>query len=136
MRARAALSKLFRSEQAGDARYVVVALGTTTELVQGPTTDPATVLKAIESKDFEKLFLGDKKGTTGLDIQAFRRELDVARRACDEGSARMYPAGASPCRSEPPRLPLRNARSRPLSSNSFATWCRISRGNPDGVRWC
>jgi len=91
VRVRAALSKLFRSEQVGDARYVVVALGTTTEVVEAPTTDPATVLRAIESKDFEKLFLGDKKGATGSDIQAFRRELDVARRACDEARPECAP---------------------------------------------
>ena len=84
VRVRAALSKLFHGEQPGDARYVVVAVGTTTEVVQSPTTDPAAVLRVIESKDFEKLFLGDKKGATGSDLQAFRRELDVARKACDE----------------------------------------------------
>ncbi|HXN49202.1 MAG TPA: VWA domain-containing protein, partial [Bryobacteraceae bacterium] len=95
VRAREALSKLFRTEQAGDARYVVVALGTTTEVVQAPTTDPAAVLKAIESKDFEKLFLGDKKGATGSDIQAFRRELDVARRACDESRPECAPLKTS-----------------------------------------
>lgn len=83
--ARAALAQLFRSEQAGDARYVVVAVGTGTEVVQGPTTDPATVLKAIEGKDFEKLFLRSRRDTLGFDMEAFRRDLNEARKACDEG---------------------------------------------------
>ncbi len=82
---RAALSKLFRTGQAGDAQYVVVAVGTGTEVVQGPTADPATVMKAIESKDFEKLFLGSRRGAVEFDMPAFRRELDQARKACDEG---------------------------------------------------
>jgi VWFA-related protein len=83
---RKALTKLFHSEPAGDARYVVLAVGTAALLVQAPTTDPAAVLKSIEGKEFEKLFLSSRQASTGDDLRAFRRELDQARKACDEGA--------------------------------------------------
>jgi VWFA-related protein len=81
---RAALSKLFAAEQAGDAQYMVVAIGTGTQAVQGLTTDPAEVLKAIESKDFQKLFLASRTSSMALDLQQFLRNLDEAVRACDK----------------------------------------------------
>ncbi len=82
---RAALSKLFANEQPGDAKYVVLAVGASTQLVQAPTTDPSTVLQAIRSKDFQKLFLGSRRGSAEDDLRDFRRDLDQARKACDEG---------------------------------------------------
>ena len=80
---RAGLSKLFASEQAGDAQYVMVAVGTTTHVLQGPTRDPDTVLKAVESGDFQKQFLVSER--MGEDLRAFRRDLDEVRKLCDEG---------------------------------------------------
>jgi VWFA-related protein len=90
---RAALSRLFASEQAGDARYVMVAVGTSTKVLQSPTTDPATVLKAIESEDFQKLFLESRR--MGEDLQAFQRDLDEARKACDNNRPECVPMAKS-----------------------------------------
>ncbi|MBZ5595133.1 MAG: VWA domain-containing protein [Acidobacteriia bacterium] len=81
---REALSKLFRAEQAGDSQYIVVALGTSTKVMQSPTRDPEAVLKTIASKDFEKLFVGSQQGTTQADLLDLRRALDRARAACDQ----------------------------------------------------
>jgi VWFA-related protein len=82
---RTALAKLFASEQAGDAQYVVLTVGTGTQLVEGPTTDPAAVLKAIESKEFQKMYVASRKGSLGADLKDFLRLLNEARQACDAG---------------------------------------------------
>jgi VWFA-related protein len=81
---RAALAKLFAAEQAGDAQYMVVAIGAHTQVVQGLTTDPAEVLKAIESKDFQKLFLASRASSMEQDLQEFMRSLDQTISACDK----------------------------------------------------
>jgi VWFA-related protein len=87
---RQALSKLFAREQAGDAQYVVLGVGTGTQVVGGPTTDPATVLKAIESKDFQKLFTGNHR-SSAWDLKTFQRALEEAREACDSHSPMCVP---------------------------------------------
>lgn len=81
---RKALTKLFDSEPSGDARYVLVAVGNSAQVLQAPTTDPAAVLKAIEGKAFQKLFLSSRKSSMDEDLRSFRRDLDDARRACDQ----------------------------------------------------
>ncbi|HLX46536.1 MAG TPA: VWA domain-containing protein [Bryobacteraceae bacterium] len=78
---RTALVNLFRSERAGDSQYAVLAIGTSTQLVQNTTSDPEQVTKAIESKDFQRMFLAGRK----IDILAFRRRLDDVRAECDSG---------------------------------------------------
>ena len=83
---RQALSKLFQAEQPGDSQYVVLAIGTSTQLVQNTTSDPEKVLQAIESKDFQKLFLASQKSSTQSDMLDFRRTLDQVRAACDADS--------------------------------------------------
>jgi VWFA-related protein len=82
---REALSRLFQEEQGGDSQYILVAVGTSTKMVQNPTTDPGAVLKAVASKDFEKLFVGSRQGSTQSELRDFRRSLDEARAACDQG---------------------------------------------------
>ena len=82
---RKSLSKLFHEEQAGDAEYVVVSLGNSVQVVRDTTRDPAAVLQAIESRDFQKLFLASRKASTEMDMREFRRALDEARQACDSG---------------------------------------------------
>jgi len=81
---RAALSKLFADEPAGDAQYMVVAIGASTQVMQGLTTDPAEVLKAIESKGFQKLFLDSSASSMQQDLQEFLRALDRTIFACDK----------------------------------------------------
>jgi VWFA-related protein len=80
---RNALSKLFKTEEAGDAQYVVLAIGTSTQLIQNTTADPEKVLQAIESKDFQKLYLASGKTAAQDNMLAFRRRLDEVRAACD-----------------------------------------------------
>jgi VWFA-related protein len=84
---RQALAKLFKRERPADSQYVVVAIGTSTQLVEDTTTDPEKVLQAIESKDFQKLFLSSRKSSTEAELLAFRRTLDEARAACDTGQS-------------------------------------------------
>jgi len=79
---RDALEKLFREEYAGDSRYIVIAVGVTTQLVQDATSDPQAVLGAVENKNFEKLFLASKKQSMETDLQMFQRILEDARNAC------------------------------------------------------
>lgn len=82
---RQALSKLFRGEQPGDSLYAVLAIGASTQLVQDTTADPEKALQAIESKNFQKVFLASKKSSTQSDMLDFRRTLDQIRAACDSG---------------------------------------------------
>jgi hypothetical protein len=51
---------------------MVIAIGTPTQVMQGLTTDPAEVLKAIESK----LFLDSRASSMERDLQEFQRALD------------------------------------------------------------
>jgi len=80
---REALTKLFQSEQAGDAQYIVISVGSSTEVLQQPTSDPGSVLNAVDSKDFQKLFMASRKSSMEADLREFRRALDEARAACD-----------------------------------------------------
>lgn len=80
---REALSKLFRSEKAGDAEYILVSVGMPTQVLQQPTSDPELVLKVVDSKDFQKTFMASRKSSTESDMSSFRRLLDEARAACD-----------------------------------------------------
>jgi VWFA-related protein len=82
---RQALLKLFQAEQPGDAQYIMLAIGTTTQLLQNTTTDPEKVLHAIESKEFQKLFLASRKSSMQDNLTSFRHRLDEVRAACDAG---------------------------------------------------
>jgi VWFA-related protein len=91
---RQALSKLFQSEEPGGSEYVVLAMGTSTQVVENTTSDPQKVLQAIESKDFQKMFLVSQKSSTQYDLSAFRRKLDEVRTACDAGLPECRPGKA------------------------------------------
>ncbi|HXN48284.1 MAG TPA: VWA domain-containing protein [Bryobacteraceae bacterium] len=85
---REALSKLFHSERAGDAQYVLISVGTSVQLLQSPTSDPALVLKVVDSKEFEKLFLSSRKSSVEAELRDFRRTLVEVRSICDDESRR------------------------------------------------
>jgi len=106
---RDALSRLFHEEKARDSQYVVVSVGTSTQMLQGPTTNPADVLRAVESKDFQKVFLGNGPGSTQAELRDFRRTLDETRAACDY--------------KEPGCEPMK--RSLPAQANQLASRDRI-----------
>ncbi len=83
---REALSKLFHSERAGDAQYVLISVGTSVQLLMSPTSDPESVLKVVDSKEFEKLFLSSRKSSVEADLRDFRRTLEEVRSVCDDES--------------------------------------------------
>ena len=68
-----------------DAQYIIVSVGMPTQVLENPTSDPESVLKVVESKDFQKLFMGSRKSSVEADLRSFRRSLDEARAACDAG---------------------------------------------------
>ena len=80
---RNSLLKFFRPERAADSQYILVALGTSLQILQDTTADPEKILKAIESKQFEKVFLDSRKAAANYDLAAFRRRLEQIRDACD-----------------------------------------------------
>lgn len=82
---RESLLKFFRGERAADSQYILVAMGTSLELLQDTTSDPEKILKAIESKQFQKVFLDSRKAAGNFDLAAFRDEVQRVRAACDSG---------------------------------------------------
>jgi VWFA-related protein len=85
MTVRKSLLKLFESERPGDAQYIVLAIGTSTQIVQNATTDAQKVLRAIESKDFQRIFLASASNSMNQIMTDYRRKLDEVRSACDSG---------------------------------------------------
>jgi VWFA-related protein len=82
---RESLAKMFHSQGAGDSQYVVLSLGDSTQMVQGPTSDPKTALQAVASKNFQKIFMSSRKSSVEADLRQYRQELEEARKACDSG---------------------------------------------------
>jgi VWFA-related protein len=80
---RTALQKLFQQEQAGDSRYVVIALGKSLEVIQDATSDPAQVLEALGGASFSRLFMRSPKSLAQFEISAFEDALQRVRQACD-----------------------------------------------------
>jgi VWFA-related protein len=80
---RDALKKLFRDEQPGDSQYVVVAIARSVEAMQDTTQDPAVILKALDSKEFQKILKASQKSSLQGELDRFRGELERARDACD-----------------------------------------------------
>jgi VWFA-related protein len=75
---RRALQKLFQQEQAGDSRYVVIALGKSVEVIQDPTPDPAKVLEALGEARFGKLFMRGQTIASQFEISTYEEELQRA----------------------------------------------------------
>ncbi|HLN01029.1 MAG TPA: VWA domain-containing protein [Bryobacteraceae bacterium] len=80
---RGALQKLFQQEEAGDSRYVVIALGRSMELIQDATSDPAKVLETLDGPMFRNLFLRGPNGSAQFDVSGFEQDLQRVRAACD-----------------------------------------------------
>ncbi|HEY3440849.1 MAG TPA: VWA domain-containing protein [Paludibaculum sp.] len=80
---RQSLIKLFRSEQKGDSQYAVIAAGVTLQVVQNMTTDPAAAMRVLEDRGFQKLFQGSRTGSAAAEMEAFERNLNEVRVACD-----------------------------------------------------
>jgi VWFA-related protein len=95
---RGALQKLFQQEQAGDSRYVVMALGKSLEVIQPPASDPAKVLETLGAANFHNLFLRSPKIATQFEISSYEKELQELRVACDGDDE-------AKCRTRKPGLP-------------------------------
>ena len=80
---RGALEKLFRQEQAGDSRYVVLALAQSLQVIQPPTSDPAQVLEALGASAFRNLFGRGTKSLEQFEVSTYEQELERVRQACD-----------------------------------------------------
>jgi VWFA-related protein len=85
---REALRKLFREEQPGDSQYAVIALGTSMQVIQNTTADPAKVLEAMAESNFRKIY---QPPVSQSDIAQFERDLQEVRAACDGGDPSCRP---------------------------------------------
>jgi VWFA-related protein len=85
---REALRKLFREKQAGDSQYAVIALGTSMQIIQNTTSDPAKVLEAVAESNFRKIY---QPPVSQSDIAQYERDLQEVRAACDAGDPSCVP---------------------------------------------
>ncbi len=81
--AQEALVKLFQQEHSAGSQYVVVALGTSPEMVVNVTSDPSAVLAVFQSTRLRKIFLDGQQGGLTAEMERFRRDLTETRYACD-----------------------------------------------------
>ena len=82
-RLREALINLFRRERVGDSQYVLVAVGSSTKILQNTTSDPSLVLRSLEGPEFPKHVLDSRRNALEADVRQFRRTLDEVRTLCD-----------------------------------------------------
>ncbi|MGC4051843.1 MAG: VWA domain-containing protein [Paludibaculum sp.] len=85
--ARAAVERVMQSERAGDAQYILAAVGSTTEILENATRDPVRVSQALEERKFRSRLLESRRGSLEVELSQFIRSLDDARSACDTGAA-------------------------------------------------
>lgn len=83
VQARKALKKLFGAERAADSQYVLLAVGRTTDVLDGPTSDPSKVLATLDGSDFQKTFSKSLKISSQAVLSDFENELKAVREACD-----------------------------------------------------
>lgn len=101
-RARGAVEQVVRAERAGDAQYVLVAVGSSTDILVNTTRDPAPIAEALEAKRFQSHLLDSRRGAQEVDLAQFIRSLDEALNACA--------AGDPSCPGRKRLLPLEAAR--------------------------
>jgi VWFA-related protein len=82
-RVRQALETMFMAEQSGDAQYIVMAVGRKVEILHNATTDPASVVKAIQGSNFAKLYQSGTRSERDAELARFRRELEDVQTACN-----------------------------------------------------
>lgn len=87
VRARAAAEKVLQGERAGDAQYILAAVGSTTEILENATPDPVRVSQALDERKFRTRLMDSRRGSIDVELSQFIRSLDEARSACDTGSA-------------------------------------------------
>jgi VWFA-related protein len=70
-----ALKKFFAQEQAEDSQYALVALGRKVYVVQDSTRDPAKILEAVQSKQFQKTVQDSEAINMVRAAQDFRNQM-------------------------------------------------------------
>lgn len=108
--ARKALLKLFRSEQAADAQYALIALGTTMQVLQNPTRDPQAVLRALDDDSFRKTLNGSPVAWA-YELKNFEDQLNAVSKVCGDmdpsvpgNSSHSKDPSEAPCQSQKLRL--------------------------------
>jgi VWFA-related protein len=86
---RQALAKLFEREASPDSQYVMIALGTSPEIVHNVTTDAPAILAELKGKKFQKYFLDGQMGGLKPEMDRYMRDLNETRVACDLSSDRL-----------------------------------------------
>jgi VWFA-related protein len=81
--AREALEKLFQQEHSEGSQYVLIAIGTSSQMVVNTTPDPAAVLAVLQSKKFQKIFLDGQQGGLRGEMERYQRDLNETRSVCD-----------------------------------------------------
>ena len=70
-----ALKKFFSQEQGEDSQYALVALGRKVHVVEDSTRDPAKILEAVQSKQFQKTVQDSEAINMVRDAQNFRNQM-------------------------------------------------------------
>ncbi len=83
---RQALAKLFEREASADSQYVMIALGTSPEIIHNVTTDASAILADLKGKKFQKYFLDGQMGGLKAQMERYKRDLNETRLACDLAS--------------------------------------------------
>ncbi len=80
---REALAKLFAQEHSSDSQYVLIAIGSSSDIVVNTTSDAKAVLAALQNKKFQKIFLEGQTGGMNIEMQRYRRDLNETLAACN-----------------------------------------------------
>jgi len=86
---RQALAKLFEREASPESQYVMIALGTSPEIIHNVTTDAQAILADLKGKKFQKYFLDGQMGGLKPQMERYKRDLNETRVACDLSSDRL-----------------------------------------------
>lgn len=79
---RKALTKFFEGEHSPDSRYSLMTVGRDIEVVQDSTPDPALILAALRSKQFQKSILQTETTNTSAELSQFTGLVTAYCAAC------------------------------------------------------
>lgn len=80
---RKALEKFFEQEHSTDSRYALMALNRQIQVVQDSTPDPALILKALSSKEFQKSILQSETSNMSFETGRFMELVTSYCKSCD-----------------------------------------------------
>lgn len=79
---RKALTKFFEGEHSPDSRYSLMAIGRDIQVVQDSTPNPALILAALRSQQFQKAILQSETGNTSVEVGQFTGLVSAYCAAC------------------------------------------------------